>query len=626
MNKLTSILHILVSFILCQTFVFGQNPNVGGGEDYNNWVEKPKNRADIVYNAGQLIAKLKTASKGSVVYIDDNAEINLDGYSNIEIKSGVILASGRGRDGSLGAKLVRTQKVKDEEFGLFSVTGDYVRITGLRIEGPDKDKKGNSDEINNGISVNSPIAITCRNIVIDNNEVFGWQRAGIEVRNVKGVFIQQNHIHHCLYRKIFVTSRGYGVVVYDTAEAKINNNLFDHNRHDVASDGHPLSEYHFYSNLVLNGGISHSLDVHGWHETRSNTETREDGSYYAGLRFSIENNIILSSDPPHIFIRGNSEETVIIKNNHFSKKCKKSIKHSKNGGSGLKGIGATRCSKVPSFIQIGYNVFRAKLPSAFFISYSGKTNWTYRKFTKSNQFIAGVFVGDKRQDLFTSQSGKWSLSESGKKDFLEVNSSNESFYDLRFGDFNGDGITDVFAKFNKKWWASYSATGSWQYLNSSKVKLRKLRFGDFNGDGKTDVLYKSRKDWQFSYGGTTEWKDKKKSKVSRNKLLFGDFNGDKKTDVFGTFDGQWWVSWSGLSNWEKLNTSNIKASKLRVGDFNGDGIDDIFNTRGGKWYVSWGGRSQWEKINESDYSLDKLIFGDYNGDSKTDIGVIGKFW
>lgn len=614
---------IVIFSIFWHSQLVSQNPIVGGGEDYGDWVEKPKGRKQIVYTARQLIDRLDKAQPRDVIYIDDNVEINLDGYSNIEIKSGVTLASGRGRDGSLGGKLVRTKKVRNEDFGLLYISGDYVRLTGLRIEGPDKDKKGDSCEINNGISVFSGQPNIFKSLVIDNNEVWGWQKSGIEVRNIKGIIIKQNHIHHCLYEQLFRTDRGYGVSVYDAGEVHIEGNLFDHNRHNVACNGHPLSEYTAIENLILNGGTRASFDVHGYEEGHD-IEPHLDGSYHAGLNFTINNNIVLSKKKFHIFIRGNSDGKVVIKNNYFKKRCKRAIKHSRNGA-GLHGAG-TKCKNVPSFIEIENNIFKAKFPSAFFISYSGETNWTYRKFTKPNQFISGVFLGDKRQDLFTSQSGKWSLSESGKKDFLEVNSSNESFDDLRFGDFNGDGITDVFAKFNKKWWTSYSATGTWQYLNSSKVKLRKLHFGDFNGDGKTDVLYKSGKDWQFSYGGTTEWKDKKKSKISRNKLLFGDFNGDKMTDVFGTFDGQWWVSWSGLSNWEKLNTSNMKASKLRVGDFNGDGIDDIFNTRGGKWYVSCGGRSQWEKINESDYSLDKLIFGDYNGDGKTDIGVVDKFW
>ena len=619
---------VLISSLLlfCTLQINTQNPLVGGGEDYGNWVERPKDRKFIVTTAKQLKERLDNAQMGDVIYIEDSAEIDLNDYSSLEIKSGVTLASGRGRDGSLGGKLIRTTKVKNEDFGLLHITGDYVRVTGLRIEGPDKDKKGNSDEINNGISIYSEQPTVFRNLVIDNNEIFGWQKASIEVRNVKGVIIKQNHIHHCLYRKVFVTSRGYGVVISQAGESHIEGNLFDHNRHDVACDGHPLSEYYFHSNLVLNGGISHSLDVHGWKETQDITPTHQDGSYYAGLRFSFENNIILSSDAPHIFIRGNSEDLVTIKSNHFSKKCKKSIKHSKNGGSGLSGLGATRCGNVPSFIQIGYNVFRAKLPSALFISYSGQSYWTYRKFTKVNQFVVGEFSGDIRQDLFTSLNGKWLTSESGKKEISEVNSSDEQFADLRIGDFDGNGRSDVLRKHKNKWWVSYNGTGPWQNLNSSKVKLKKLRFGDFDGDGKTDVLYKSRKDWQFSYGGATEWKDKKKSKVNRNKLLFGDFNGDKKTDILGTFDGHWFVSWSGQSNWEKLNTSNIKATKLRVGDFNGDGIDDIFNTRGGKWYISLGGRNKWEEINSSDYSLDKLILGDFNGDGKTDIGVVDKFW
>ena len=77
---------------------------------------------------------------------------------SIQIPEGVILASDRGYNNSPGA-LIRSLAFKTK--GLISVLGKDVRITGLRIEGPDKgrhldhhsrafDEKKNEEEKNTG--------------------------------------------------------------------------------------------------------------------------------------------------------------------------------------------------------------------------------------------------------------------------------------------------------------------------------------------------------------------------------------------------------------------------------------------------------------------------------------------
>ena len=43
----------------------------------------------------------------------------------------------------------------------------------------------------------------------------------------------------------------------------IEANVFDHNRHDIASDGSPGAHYTATYNLVLDGAVEQSFDVHG---------------------------------------------------------------------------------------------------------------------------------------------------------------------------------------------------------------------------------------------------------------------------------------------------------------------------------------------------------------------------
>jgi hypothetical protein len=589
-------------------------------------------KTKIVKTKAELLDALQNAVVGELIYVDDDSVINLGSSVNIDIKAGVTLASARGKNGSLGAKIMTTYK--GAKYSLFKIRGDSVRITGLRISGPDTDQDGDINQIEIGINISSDSSVTYYKTIIDNNEIFGWQKVGVSIDNVKDVVVKSNHIHHNLYIDSESSSKfGYGIEIADTGSAVIENNLFDHNRHDIACNGNPKSSYAARYNLVLNGGISHNFDVHAWREKYGDS-LKPDGSEYAGYAFYFEHNTFLTSNPaymrlwwktPDIYIRGNTDSAVVIKNNIFRKSEGHAIKHSTNGASYAPTFG----DNIPGFFKLSGNSFDVDYPPAIFVSYSGSTFWTFRRFEHNQSFVVGDFAGDNRDDLFYADGNNWFVSESAKNEWQKINSSQIKTADLRFYDFDGDGITDVFRTNGEHWYiATNGGKNDWAKWRDSQVSLSKLRFGDFDGDKKTDIFWSDGNTgkWKISKGGKLGWTILNTSQVSVSDLGFGDFNGDGKTDVFWQHDGKWQVSWSGQSKWQVINTSDISVNNLRFGDFNGDGKTDVFRTDGNRWYISWNGQTKWQMLNSSSYDLNQLIFGDFNGDGKTDVAVIDKFW
>lgn len=84
-----------------------------------------------VTNKKDLLDALKDATSGDTIFVNGNAVIKLE--EDFKIPAGVILASNRNHEGSLGAKIYRTQKNRRL---WISVLGDDVEISGLRIQGP----------------------------------------------------------------------------------------------------------------------------------------------------------------------------------------------------------------------------------------------------------------------------------------------------------------------------------------------------------------------------------------------------------------------------------------------------------------------------------------------------------
>jgi len=291
-----------------QTYGAEANPTgdpIGGGKGYRRLVE----HGDYNVKTKQdLIAALEKATAGQIVYIDDSAEIDLTGIKNIAIAAGVTLASGRGKGGSQGALLYSTDLGAAP---LFSAAGPNVRVTGLRLRGPDQQRRTEQmrklHKEGRYYSIPNSDGIICSHagLEVDNCELFGWSHAAVFLK--AGAF--NAHIHHNYMHHNQRSGLGYGVCL-DRAGALIEANLFDWCRHHIAGTGRPGTSYEARYNLVLENANGHSFDMHGGADRKDRTDI-------AGDSIKIHHNTFKATSVRAIVIRGRPTKNAEIHHNWF---------------------------------------------------------------------------------------------------------------------------------------------------------------------------------------------------------------------------------------------------------------------------------------------------------------------
>jgi hypothetical protein len=278
---------------------------IGGGKGYGRLVRQSDYR---VKTLEELIAALKEAKSGQIVYVDDNAEIDVTGKEKIVIPGGVTVAGGRGRGGSEGALLYSDELATSP---MFLAGGDRIRVTGLRLRGPDQErrteqmqklyKEGRYYSIPNSDGIISAYS----GLEVDNCELWGWSHAAVFLkRGASKAHIHHNYIHHNQRSGL-----GYGVCL-DQSDALIEANLFDWCRHHIAGTGRPGTGYEARYNLVLENANGHSFDMHGGSD-------RKDGTDIAGDLIKIHHNTFKATGVPAVVIRGQPQKSAQIYNNWF---------------------------------------------------------------------------------------------------------------------------------------------------------------------------------------------------------------------------------------------------------------------------------------------------------------------
>lgn len=250
------------------------------------------------------------ATPNAIVRVQNQVEMDLSRLPTVEIAAGVSL---------IGARTPREPGgrfyASAPHHTLFLVTGDNVRISGVRIDGGEMGVADFEASPMFGIVVDSK-----SNVEIDNNEIYGWRGAAVmvqdelnlidRVHNAMTVRIDDNYIHHNRHAE----AHGYGVVVGDGAYALIEGNVFDWNRHAIAGDGSPGSGYFAYRNLVLEHGgdhyelfgvtvaYTHQFDMHGTRNCSSSSSAWDCGP--AGEYIDIRYNSFFNAHGSAIKLRG----------------------------------------------------------------------------------------------------------------------------------------------------------------------------------------------------------------------------------------------------------------------------------------------------------------------------------
>ena len=295
---------------------YGARPNavdpIGGGAGH---VQIPKANHTIASAAsvGILVDVLNNAVPGDMVYVEGDAIIDLTSLIWVEklvigLSEGVTLASDRGRCGSPGALLYSDALAT---LPMFRVTGPNARLTGLRIRGPNSERRMDHHARAYGpggegskyfYRFPTPFGIACEDddLEIDNCEISGFSH-GVMLHSGSRHNIHHNFIHHCQYNGL-----GYGVCL-DKAAARIEYNLFDWNRHSIAATGHPECSYMARHNVVLENSLSHCFDMHPFMDGE-----RKIG----GKRVEISNNTFLPRINP-IYIGAEPTAGQVVRNNWF---------------------------------------------------------------------------------------------------------------------------------------------------------------------------------------------------------------------------------------------------------------------------------------------------------------------
>ena len=227
---------------------------VGEAKGYSRAVTSGDYRAETL---DQLLQALQRARPGETVFVPAHVELDFTGLVYAEnfvlhVPEGVTLGSSRGSPGSSGALL------KSDAFQtspLIQADGPGVRITGLRIKGPDPERRlehwkrsfGKPYEEERGdlskqqyfylLPAARGISTQFDSLEVDNCELSGWSQAAI--------FLAAGQRHHLHHNNIHNNQRhglGYGIS-HGTAFSLIEYNRFERNRHSIAGTGQAPSGY-----------------------------------------------------------------------------------------------------------------------------------------------------------------------------------------------------------------------------------------------------------------------------------------------------------------------------------------------------------------------------------------------
>jgi hypothetical protein len=285
-------------------FGAGANPTgnpIGGGAGYSRIID-PSEAYRVVSTKSQLLSALASAASGQIVYVADTAQIDLSGSQDIIVPAGITLASGRGRNGSLGG-LIYTNTMT-YHYSSFLRPQDHVTFSGIRLRGPDGAVGANgADPTVWGIRCSSH-----HGLVVENCEIYDWTFAGVAVYT-DGLTDPQSpdrgYVHHNYIHNNQRSGYGYGVDV-GMASALIEANLFDYGRHFIAGNrDYPVTNYEARYNVFGSHCTNAMVDCHGGNDSQDwGNPNPPNAACPAGGTLLIHHNTFQSATQTSVGIRG----------------------------------------------------------------------------------------------------------------------------------------------------------------------------------------------------------------------------------------------------------------------------------------------------------------------------------
>lgn len=547
------------------------------------------------------------------VVLTSNVDMDLTGWEDIEVAGGVTITSEAPRPAKLPFATTSADLLTRDlppqrnarELGprLFTrgrprplfhlrcyepgAVADNVRFVGFRIQGPHEGTEVGDDNLERGIQIDA-----CLGVEIADMEISGWSGQSVYIqdnaRDANNVAAPRQHtfdavrVHDSfIHNNQHAGGNGYGVVIGPGGHATFEHNVFDFNRHAIASSGVPRSSYRARENLILKGGgvhdqwykhFTHMVDVHG--DANCGVWSLLADSLWncgnAGDRHEIIDNAFQFTSDLSIHIRGTPRTLATISGNVFAQ----------------------------SDIDEAIETYGSRHIALLFNTFGVETFGEY-----------GVcdLDGDGKDDFFLPTGTSWWYMSAAKMHWVFLASRRERRHQLGLGDFDGDGRCDVFSvnASNDTWEIASGGRGSTLVLPGSYplIPIDQLRFGDFNGDHVTDVFRRAPDgQWSAISPGRYGWTSLQSSSLSLTELRFGDLDGDGVTDVLGGFDGHLWVSWSARSTWAPAGAGLPgDVRNLYIADVDGLPGDDLIryiptNPTTGRWDISSGGRTRWQTL------------------------------
>jgi hypothetical protein len=539
-----------------------------------------------------------------VVEVAGGARIELDAVDlPLRVGAGVTLQSSRG--GRRPGGLLRLRHI-DPDTVAIRLVGDGARVRNLRLQGPSAatGKVGNVT----GIAVDGSVAAT-----IEGTELSGWPMQAVRIdgrvdsdvcspsppTRPYRVRVIGNSFHHNQ-----MAGKGYGVKVVNDANASIEGNTFDWNRHAISADGSAGTGFLAAFNYVLSGGHRYG----GWR-----------GPFNYVYKGYYEQHFDMHGTGSHGYGGVSGEHVWIVGNTMHGDQ--------KYGG----GLGIARQTRPAYFLrgrpcgrhEFHGNVLVHERDKAVRAEHGGdgKVAMSGNRFATDTSWSLGVgdFDRDGRDDLFQATGAAWYYSSGGQAEWrLLQRGRTEPADHLRFGDFDRDRVTDVFTSVGGKWLVSRSGREPWETLATSPHGLDEVLLGDFDGDRRTDVFRASGTRWYYAPGGRADLEQRLSASSTRvDDVRLGDFDGDARTDVLAIQDGAWAVKYGAPSAscrldggpWCRLNellARNLRS--LTLADFDGNGRTDIAqsrmlgNRRGNdrtvriQWRMSHDGTGPWREL------------------------------